>query len=517
VTTGSWWKQTTVYQIYPRSFADGSGDGVGDLEGVRSRLDHLQWLGVEAVWLSPIFPSPGVDLGYDVSDYCDIDPLFGDLALFDTLVEEAHARDVRVLLDWVPNHTSDQHPWFVQSRSSRDNPKRGWYVWRDAKPDGSPPNNWASAFGGSAWQWDEPTRQWFLHFFFPQQPDLNWNNPDVRQAMCNVVRFWLDRGVDGFRADVVNLIGKDPALSDVSNELAGKSLVGVWDDPTAYAHLEEVREVIDAYPGDRVFLGEIHLSDPRRLRSYIEGKRLKLVFNFQLLWQPWDAAAWLRVIAEADEVFTGSEAWPTWVLSNHDNARIRTRFGGDERRARVAAVVLLTLRGTPFVFQGDELGLLDGTTAVHRADPTGRLGCRAPIPWDDSPAHGWPVEPWLPWPPEPDTHNVTTMQRDPDSMLHLYRRLLHLRNRSEALRFGEWRALPSPKGTLAYARVSEHEHLAVMANFADEPVELIEPLLSASAIVGSDRSAEVVSATQLAPVSATIYSLWGTGRLATTE
>ena len=337
-----WWHEAVVYQIYPRSFADASGDGVGDLEGLRGRLEYLQWLGVDAIWLSPIFRSPMADFGYDVADYRDIDPLFGDLQTFDALLADAHARGIRVLLDWVPNHTSDQHPWFVESRASRDSPKRSWYRWRDGD-SGVPPNNWRAAFADEpAWTWDEGTEQWYLHTFLPQQPDLNWDEPEVVAAMHDVLRFWMDRGVDGFRADVVHLIGKDPALADITTP----DIVSYHDYEGTHALLRGIRGVLEEYP-DRMMVGEVNLRETSLIAPYLgEDDELHLAFDFESLDVPWDPAAWRARIAHVEAVMGGR--WPTWVFSNHDQRRVRTRLGGCEARARAALVLLLTLRGTPF-------------------------------------------------------------------------------------------------------------------------------------------------------------------------
>ncbi|MDQ4132203.1 MAG: alpha-amylase family glycosyl hydrolase, partial [Actinomycetota bacterium] len=395
--TEPWWKSAVFYQIYPRSFADSDGDGVGDLEGVRAHLDHLRWLGVDAIWICPFYPSPMADFGYDVSDYCDVDPLFGTLDDFDRLLADAHDLGIRVIVDWVPNHTSDQHPWFVESRSSRDNPKRDWYIWRDR------PNNWKAAFGGPAWTFDERTGQWYLHLFLPEQPDLDWSNPEVVAAMHDVLRFWLDRGVDGFRVDVVHGLGKDPALPDDPAELTVPHS-SVNDAAETHPLLRELRRLVDGYPGDRVLVGEVYLLDTRRVARYFgAGDELHLAFDFTSLYAPWDARAWRERLTEVAALLDPLGAWPTWTLSNHDNSRHRTRYGGSEARARAAAVLLLTLRGAPFLYEGEELGLEDAVVPPERVvDPGGRDPCRAPVPWDPGPTHGWQVaDPWLPWPPDP--------------------------------------------------------------------------------------------------------------------
>lgn len=462
----AWWQQAVVYQIYPRSFADASGDGIGDLEGILTHLDHLRWLGVDALWMSPIFPSPMADFGYDVANYRDIDPVFGSLEQFDTLVEAAHNRDLRVLLDWVPNHTSDRHPWFMASRGSRDNPYRDWYIWRDT------PNNWRQALGdGPAWTLDPRTDQYYLHHFLAAQPDLNWNNPAVRAAMYDVLQFWLDRGVDGFRADVIHLIGKDPALPDDPPGREG-SRVGWHIDPLTNQWLREIRDVLDSYPGQRVMVGEVNLDDPVQVFGHTGTEQLHLAFNFNLLWAPWQAGAFRDAIIKVDGAARSAGVWPTWVLSNHDVSRHRTRYGGSEARARVAAVVLLTLQGTPFLYAGEELGLTDAHVPADRAvDPGGRDPQRAPIPWDATPLHGWAAEPWLPWPPEPDVNNADRQRRAADSLAALYRRLLRRRRDDKVLQAAPMTLLDTPADVLGYDRVGTSGTRRVLANFADTPAD----------------------------------------------
>jgi alpha-glucosidase len=383
---------------------------VGDLPGIRAHLDDLAWLGVDALWISPFYPSPMVDFGYDVSDYCDVDPTFGSLEDFDRLIEEAHARNIRVIIDWVPNHTSDRHPWFLDARSGRDSTHRRWYVWRDAAPDGSPPNNWMSAFDirAPAWTFDEPSGQWYLHLFESAQPDLNWDEPAVEEAMHAVLRFWLDRGVDGFRADVVHCIGKDPALPDDPEPVAGLPHCVLNDVPVTHQRLRRIRALLDGYAADPVVVGEVYLLSTATVATYYgAGDELQLAFNFPPLLAGWEQPAWSECIAETVSALEPRGAWPTWVLSNHDNPRHRTRYdravdhpgdGVDDRarrseaRARAAAVLLLTLRGTPFLYQGEELGLVDAVVPEdRRVDPGGRDGCRAPIPWSGDPDHGWPT------------------------------------------------------------------------------------------------------------------------------
>ena len=478
---GPWWRDGVVYQVYPRSFCDTDGDGIGELEGIRRHLPHLVDLGVDALWLSPVFPSPMADFGYDVSDYCDIDPLFGDLSEFDRLVDETHRQGLRVILDWVPNHTSAEHPWFVASRSSRDHPKRNWYIWRDPAPDGGPPNNWVCAFSppDPAWTFDEATGQYYLHLFLAEQPDLNWSNPDVEQAMHDVLRFWLDRGIDGFRMDVVHCIGKNPELVDDPPDLAGLPRCILHHDEETHPLLRRIRTLVEGYQGARpglgdvVILGETALFDTTLVGTYYgHGDELHLAFNFVPLQTPWSASAWRRQIEVAAEVFDPLDAWPTWVLSNHDNPRHRSRYG-TEARARAAAVLLLTLRGTPCLYAGEELGLADAAVPPERVvDPGGRDGCRAPFPWNADAMHGWAGEPWLPWPPDAERCNVEVERADGDSMLHLYQRLLGLRRTSAALREGELRLLDLPEPCLGYRRSLPDRELLVLVNFGEAPIEI---------------------------------------------
>ncbi len=465
-----WWHSAVIYQIYPRSFADsesGSGKGVGDLEGIRRHLDHLVWLGVDAIWLSPFYRSPMADFGYDVSDHCDVDPLFGSLADFDRLLADAHARGLRVIVDWVANHTSDRHPWFLDARSSATSAHRRWYVWRDPAPGGGPPNNWRAAFGKDvpAWTFDEGSAQYYLHLFLAEQPDVNWTERAVVEAMHGVVSFWLDRGVDGFRADAVHAIGKDPALPDDPPERAGLPRSSTNDDPSTHGLLREVRRLLDRYPGDRVIVGEVYLLDTAKVATYYgDGDELHLAFNFPPLYTPWEVDAWRQRLDEVERHIV-PVGWPTWVLSNHDNPRPRTRYGS-EARARAAAVLLLGLRGTPFLYAGDELGLEDALVEPAQArDPGGRDGCRAPLPWTAGPDHGWHADPWLPWPPDPQRRNVETLRADPSSILHLYRRLLTARRASPALVGGTMEVLAPAPGVLAWSRAEGADTRVVAVNF----------------------------------------------------
>ena len=482
-----WWKHGVIYQIYPRSFMDSNGDGVGDLEGIRARLDHLAWLGVDAVWLSPIFPSPMADFGYDVADYCDVDPVFGSLAELDRLLAEAHARGIRLILDWVPNHTSDRHPWFVESRSSRTNEKRDWYVWRDPAPGGGPPNNWVAMFGGPAWQLDPQTGQYYLRSFLIEQPDLNWRNPEVVRAMHGVLRFWLDRGVDGFRIDVIHRIAKDPSLRDnPPSDHPGPGYGGqkhVHDENHADVHafLRGIRAVLDEYP-ERMTVGEIDPRNPNDgAKYYGRGDELHLAFNFSFLRCPWDAEAFGREIARFDGIVP-IEGWPDQVLSNHDAPRHASRYDDPvhgEARARVAALLLLTLRGTPFLYFGEEIGMRNGEVPPERfQDPLARTlhpklsrdPERTPMHWTGRPGAGFTTgEPWLPIANDSSTRNVEAQREDPRSILNLYRELLAFRRATPALERGRWRRLESPSGVLAYERRDGDSRALVALNFTGEP------------------------------------------------
>ena len=469
--TSPWWKSGVVYQIYPRSFRDTDGDGVGDLEGIRRGLPHLESLGVDAIWLSPFFPSPMKDFGYDVADYCDVDPLFGTLDDFDRLVTDAHARDIKVMIDWVPNHSSDLHPWFVESRSSRDNAKADWYIWADPDPDDptKPPNNWRCAFtNGPAWNFVEERGQWYLHLFLPEQPDLNWRNPEVVAAMHGTLRFWLDRGVDGFRMDVIHGLMKQPDFPDMPEGSDAHYTPEVrYDVDATIDEVRRLRTLLDSYPGDRAMVGEVYILSTRLVAKYYgAGDALHMAFNFPPLYAPWDAEAWKRRIDRVVEELDPIDAWPTWVLSNHDNPRHRTRYGS-EARARAAAVLLLTQRGTPFLYAGEEFGLEDALVPSDRVvDPGGRDGCRAPIPWDASPSHGWVRDDnWLPWPANAGTHDADTLAADAGSILDLYRRTLRARRSAVALQSGAFEYVAAPAGVLGYERSAGVDRRVVFVNF----------------------------------------------------
>lgn len=484
-TTYAWWQSGVVYQIYPRSFQDADGDGVGDLEGILQRLDHCVQLGVDAVWLSPVYPSPMADFGYDIADFTDIDPLFGTLADFDALLAGIRQRGLKLILDYVPNHTSDRHPWFEESRASRVSSKRDWYLWRDPAPGGGPPNNWLSHFGGGGWEWDEATGQYYYHSFLKEQPDLNWRNPDVVGAMHDVMRFWLKRGVDGFRVDVLWLLIKDDRWRDnppnpdfkAGGPLFQSQLpLYTSDRPEMGDVVAGLRRVLDEFE-DRVLIGEIYLPLPRLVAYYgrdLDG--VHMPFNFQLLRTAWTAPALRRLVAEYEALLPAG-AWPNWVLGNHDNMRVASRLG--PLRARLAAMLLLTLRGTPTLYYGEELGMSDVDIAADRVqDPfeknvpgqgLGRDPCRTPMQWDASAQGGFTSAlPWLPLGDDHATCNVATERDDPASSLTLYRRLLRLRRAHGALRTGDYAPVPAHDDVIAYLRRSADAAVLIALNVSGE-------------------------------------------------
>ena len=499
-----WWQTGVIYQIYPRSFMDSNGDGIGDLEGIYQRLDYLQWLGIDCIWISPIYPSPMKDFGYDVAHYTDIEPIFGDMVIFDRLLEAAHNRGIKLILDWVPNHTSDEHPWFIESRSSRDNPKRDWYIWKDAPENGDLPNNWLSFFGGPTWTWDEKTQQYYLHLFHPGQPDLNWRNPEVRAAMYDTLRFWLDKGVDGFRMDVISFLMKDARFRDNPMIASETQSASHYDNvynihrPDIHPVLQEIRSVIDEYT-DRVSIGEIYLR-PRShwVRFYgQELDELHMPFNFDLLEQRWNATD-MRMSVEILEASLPPGAWPNYVLGNHDQPRIASRFGDDA--VRVAGMMLLTLRGAPTMYMGEELGMPNGFVPVDRiVDPPGlqlgpehsRDGCRTPFQWSADDFAGFStVEPWLPVGETFQERNMETEKDDPQSVLNLYHRLLEERHNTPALNRGMYVGVNHvPVNTFVYIREWEGERRLIALNFLD-----IEQSISVEHIA---KEGEIILSTEL--------------------
>jgi alpha-glucosidase len=483
----AWWQHAVFYEIYPRSFADSNNDGVGDLNGIASKLDYLKDLGVDAIWISPCFPSPQVDFGYDVSDYENIDPMYGTLADFDNLAREAKKRNIHIILDFVVNHTSDQHKWFLDSKSSRTSAHRDWYIWRDGKGPGLPPNNWVSTFGGSAWQFDPATNQYYYHYFYPQQPDLNWRNPAVKDAMFDVTRFWYTRGVSGFRLDAVDTLFEDPNLTDNPIKKPGKNAFGdPFEEnkyntklPEQHEVLRGLRQVADQY--NAVLIGETWTASVAELNEYY-GKgndelQLPMDFLFTMV-NKLSPAEFRKQIAEVNQA-TG---WPTFVISNHDIVRSYDRYGDgkhNDQIAKLMAGLYLTLRGTPIVYYGEEIGMK--TTPPMRQedvkDPIGvkgwpkekgRDGERTPMQWNDSENAGFTKgTPWLPVPPTYKTHNVADESKDPDSVLAFYKNVLKLRRTNEALLNGSYKAInESDANVLSYLRVYKGQGVVVALNMS---------------------------------------------------
>lgn len=491
---GPWWREMVLYENHLPSFRDGNGDGIGDLPGLIASLDYLAaTLGVNAVWVGPFYRSPLLDQGYDVTDHREVDPVFGTLADFDQLVAEAHARNIRVIVDFIPNHTSDQHAWFVESRSSRHNPKRDWYIWADARNGRHYPNNWLSEVSGSAWEWDPRTAQFYLHSHLKEQPDLNWRNPDVRAAQLGVLNYWLDRGVDGFRIDVAHMLMKDPQLrnnppnpSPVVNpyelqpqEFFTQLHVNDRMHPDLHGALRDIRHVLDAYGGERVAIGEIEAMEWEEWSTFYGAQldELQLPFAFHLIETPWDARALARRVGEL-EAAVPSGGWAMIALGNHDRRRLATRLGGPQ--ARVAAVLLLTMRGSPTILYGDELGMADQDVPIERQrDQFGRVGgvchdpARTPMPWTAGKNGGFSAADaeclWLPVSNDYERINVQAQLADADSILNLYRRLLTLRKQSAALRVGAWRLHDaSNEHCLVYVRSADGDRKIVVLNLTHE-------------------------------------------------
>jgi alpha-glucosidase len=511
----NWWRGGVIYQIYPRSFADSNGDGVGDLPGITQHLDYVAKLGADAVWLSPIFKSPMKDFGYDVSDYCDVDPLFGTLDDFRTLVSKAHDLGLKVMIDQVLSHTSDQHPWFAESRASRNNPKADWYVWADAKDDGNPPNNWLSIFGGSAWQWDTRRRQYYLHNFLSTQPDLNYHNPDVVEAILGTVKFWLELGVDGYRLDTANYYfhdnelrsnpgrgqpkGNDPAVNDV-NPYGWQHHKFDKTQPENIGLLKQLRALLDQYP-NTTMVGEIGDDDGLTVMAeYTSGTdKLHMAYSFDLL-GPDSSSTYLHDLMTrfAEKNATG---WPSWALSNHDVVRVGSRWGGeaaDARKLRVAAAFQMCLRGSPCLYQGDELGLPEAQVAFEDLqDPygitmwpefKGRDGCRTPMPWDGKAADmgfgSGAQKPWLPLTEAYRALAVSEQDKDPQSLLNFYRNLLAWRKGQDVLLQGDQALLPAHQQVMAFVREHEGKKVLCAFNFSDSAatLDLPTPFKSASVL-----------------------------------
>ena len=485
-----WWKKAVCYQIYPRSFKDSDADGIGDLNGIISKLDYLndgteKSLGIDAIWLNPVYPSPQYDFGYDITDITGIDPQYGSMQDFDRLLEEAHKRNIRILMDFVPSVTSHLNPWFIESRSSRRSPKRDWYLWKDPAPGGRVPNKWLGMFGGGAWTWDAKTQQYYFHNSLPEQPDLNWRNPEVEKAMLSCMDFWLKKGVDGFRIDVLNFAFKDELFRDNPACLGRRPYemqrhIYDRDRPEAVEIGKKMRSLIDRYP-DRMLVAEIFVNDPQEAARYYGERQdgVNLVFNFSFAYAPFSAERF-RAEVERWEHSTEGKGWPSYFLSNHDMARHASRFARGlqtEARARVAAAMLLTLRGTPFLYMGEEIGMLNGKVKRHELmDPVGvrywpfnpgRDIARTPVQWNGSDNAGFSdVKPWLPVHPGYPSSNVARQAAQSDSLLAWYRRLIWLRKRSDALSTGAFRSLKdAPAGVFAYTREAEKEKVVVLLNF----------------------------------------------------
>lgn len=486
-----WWRDGVIYQIYPRSFMDSSGDGIGDLPGIIGKLDYLHQLGVDALWLSPVYPSPDVDFGYDVSDFLNIDPKYGSLQDFDLLVKKAERAGIKIIMDLVLNHTSDQHEWFRQSRQSRTNPFQDFYLWQDADKNGNPPNNWLSVFGSSAWHWDAGRQQFYYHMFCKEQPDLNWRNSQVRQKLMDVFRFWLDRGAKGFRLDVFNVNFKDDRIRNNPYKLSGirpfdrQHHLYDCDRPEMLDALAEIRSILDKYE-DAYLVGETFLSAPEKAAAYCGESLLHQAFNFKFLESGWRAGQFARAVEDWESVL-GSNYWPNYVLNNHDVTRSASRYaiGEDDERLKLAAAMLLTLRGTPFIYYGEEIGMrnirfkrseiLDPVGKHYWPFHKGRDGCRSPMQWDASLNAGFTQShPWLPVHPDWQQRNIALQMQQPDSLLSCYQQLIALRRQHAVIRRGDLTILKNmPAGIFAYQRQSEGETLLVLLNFMHIPRQVL--------------------------------------------
>ncbi len=549
-----WWKSAVVYQIYPRSFADADGDGIGDLAGIISHLDHLEKLGVDVLWLSPVYRSPQADNGYDISDYYDIDPLFGTLEELDDLIAGLHERGIKLVMDLVVNHTSDEHPWFVESASSKDSPKRDWYIWRDPREGGEPtaePNNWGSFFGGSAWAWHEPSGQYYLHLFDRKQPDLNWENPEVREAVYTMMRWWLDRGVDGFRMDVINFISKVEGLPDVPHRPGQKHVLAFdkfADGPHVHTYLAEMtREVFDGRDGEYLTVGEMPGVTPEQAVLYTDPARreVNMVFQFEHVGVdhgPYDKFDYIgldRVVLKKSlnrwQVALAERGWNSLYWNNHDQPRVVSRFGDDDPefwRASATALgtVLHGMRGTPYVYQGEELGMtnypfaraedhrdleavnyyasirelgIDEGVALTGLAKISRDNARTPMQWTDGAHAGFTTgTPWLPANPNHTWLNAVCQVDDPESVFAHYRRLIELRHTVPVLVDGDFTPLHEDDPALwAYSRASDSARMLVVANCGREPLELELPdWYGAQLLLGNLPDA----APELGPASATL-------------
>jgi alpha-glucosidase len=485
-----WWRDGVIYQIYPRSFSDSNGDGIGDLPGIIDKLDYLSDLGITAVWLSPVNPSPDADFGYDVSDYKDIDPKYGTMADFNRLVEQAHRHEIRIILDLVLNHTSVEHPWFLESRSSRENSKRDWYIWRE-NPEGKnlPPNNWQAIFGGKGWEYDERTGQYYYHMFTRQQPDLNWRNPEVYAEMMDIFKFWADRGVDGFRLDVFNEYFKDAQFRDNPYKLGRRPFdcqihLYDYDQPEIKQVVADIRSILDRYP-ERYAVGETFMDKPGTAAKYCGPGKLHAAFNFAMLHSRWNPSRYLHIVQQWEKVLS-PDAWPNYVMNNHDNPRSATRFHAarDDAQLKVAAAMLLTLRGTPFLYYGEEIGMrdvhiprsgvMDPVGSHYWPLPVGRDGCRTPMQWNAGDNAGFTNgKPWIRINPDYLVRNVEAQKADPHSLFNFYKSLMNLRKSHSALRRGMFIPINyDPQRVLAYLRKDSEQTILVALNFSRRPSRL---------------------------------------------
>jgi alpha-glucosidase len=483
-----WWQSAVIYEVYARSFQDTNRDGIGDIRGLIQRLDYLQWLGVNAVWLTPVYPSPMKDLGYDISDYTGIDAVFGKMDDFDELLREVHSRDMKLIVDFIPNHSSNLHPWFKESRSSRDNPKRDWYIWKEAGPNGAEPNNWLSVLGGPAWEWDEQTKQYYYHSFLKEQPELNLRNPEVMEAILEAMRFWLDKGVDGFRVDVMWYLIKDEKFRDnpinpdyKSGMPSSEQLIQAYssNQPEVHDIVRQFRKLLDEY-SEKVMIGELYLSVNKIMDYYgADNRGAHLPGNHQLLLLPWEVK---KVAAAIDkyEAALPDGAWPNWVIGNHDQPRVISRIG--RAQAKVAAMLLLTLRGTPIMYYGDEIGMENvEIPREEQKDPQGLLmennksrdPQRTPMQWDASRNAGFSTgKPWLRLPESYDQQNVEAQKKDPDSLLSFYRRLIALRQQEPTLMKGDYYPVVTDGKLLAYTRRGAgNKAFLIVLNLTDAAVD----------------------------------------------
>ncbi|MEX2336647.1 MAG: alpha-amylase family glycosyl hydrolase [Fulvivirga sp.] len=485
-----WWQKNIIYQIYPRSFKDSDNNGTGDLPGIIEKLDYLKWLGVDCIWISPVYPSPMHDFGYDISDYKGIDPRFGTMNDFDRLLSAAKEKGIRIIMDLVPNHTSDQHPWFLEARRSRNSEKRSWYIWKDPGKGGTVPNNWISEFAGPAWEFDEETEQYYYHTFLKEQPDLNWHNEEVQEAMWDVIRFWFDKGIDGFRIDVLWYLIKDehfrdnPPNPDWHEGMQDHDkLIPAFSNDQPYVHelVEKMRKISEKEYKDKVLIGEIYLPFHKLVTYYNKGKGVHLPFNFSLISTEWKAKEIYSTIAEYEGALSDGD-WPNWVMSNHDKPRVKSRIGAGQ--VRNAAILLLTLRGTPTMYYGDEIGMADVTIPKDRfQDPrailepdinVGRDPQRTPMQWNDEKHAGFSnSKPWLPVDSVYKKINVKSQQQDENSLLWLYKRLINLRNNEPALYIGDYIPAGIQNDVIAYIRKYENDRFLIAVNLSNQKEEFI--------------------------------------------